>query len=70
MFAGTSVVGTLLCLEKTMWKQLAKAYRLTTEIKTFNKIGYPTSLKEKNLEQITNIYSKLIFPGQYIPQET
>lgn len=30
-------------------------------------MGYPTLLKEKNLEQITNVYSKLIFPGQWIP---
>jgi hypothetical protein len=50
-----------------MWRPLAKSTRLTTEIKTFNNMGYPTSLKEKKLAQITNIYSKLIFPGQYIP---
>ena len=50
-----------------MWQQLARPTRRLTHINTYNKMGYPTPLKEKNQEQITNVYSKLIFPGQYIP---
>jgi hypothetical protein len=46
---------------------LAKSTRRTTQIKNFAQMGYPQMLKEKNMEQITNVYNKLIFPGQYIP---
>jgi hypothetical protein len=67
LFVATSVVGTLFSLENSMWKQLARPTRRLTKINTLDKMGYPTALKEKNQEQITNVYNKLIFPAQYIP---
>ncbi len=67
LYVATSVAGTLFQLGKSMWKQIAKRTRKRTKISSYIEMGYPTQLKEKNLEQITNVYNKLIFPGQYIP---
>ena len=66
LFVGTSVVGTRLGLEGTLWQQKAKSTRRRTQITTFNKLEFPQPIVEKNMEKINNVYSKLIFPGQYI----
>jgi hypothetical protein len=68
LFAAMSVTGTLAELHPTMWKQIAANQRQKTEIKTFNQMGFPTPIKDKHMEQISNVFNKIIFPGQFLPQ--
>lgn len=67
LFVATSVTGTLAELESTMWKQIAGKNRQKTLIKTFNQKGFPNPIKDKHMEQISNVFNKIIFPGQFLP---
>ncbi len=67
MFVATAVDGTLCALDPVMWKQIASTSKRRTDIKMLSEMGYPKCIKDKHLEQITNVFNKIIFPGQYIP---
>lgn len=63
----TALFSTLLTLDQTLWRQIATNNRKITSLQQYNNLDYPTSPKQKQMEQIANVYGKLIFPGQFLP---
>jgi len=60
--------GSFMTLPDDMWSMLATPRTRHTEILTNLYVGFPKTLKPKYQEQLAKVYSKCIFPAQYLPQ--
>ena len=63
----TSICGSWLSLDESMFKMLHNR-ESRRSIKCVMEDGFPQELREEYVQQLTNMYNKIIFPGQFLPQ--
>ena len=59
---------TCITLPPSMWQQITNGKRKKTPLVCMTNLDFPKELKQKYLEQLDKVYTKCIFPGQFLPQ--
>ena len=60
----TTVNGALIPISDFCIAKKRKYFKITTMLQE----NFPTELNSKYMEQLQNVYSKIIFPSQFLPQ--